>query len=74
MTILNWERNSNQRCRDWYVSVGVSSISPTFRIPFHYKYPTQRILVKSEPSRLSLKVLWYSGASVVSVFYIGTIR
>ena len=61
------------RCRDWYVSVGVSSISPTFRMPFHSKYPTQRILVKSEPSCLSLKVLLYSGASVVLVFYIGTI-
>ena len=62
------------QCRDWYVSVGISSISPTFpRVPFHSNILSDASLTILSPAIL---VRRYSGTLeclVFLVFYIGTI-
>ena len=41
------------RCRDWYVSVGISCISPTFsRIPFHSNILSNTSLTSPSPAVL----------------------
>ena len=50
---------SPHHCRDWYISVGVSSISPTFsRIPFHSNILSNTSLTSLSPAVL---VRRYSG-------------
>ena len=74
--VADWGQSASKvslRCRDWYVSVGVSSISPTFpRVPFHFNILSDASLTSPSPAVL---VRRYSGTLVLqSVGFLGLLH
>ena len=59
ISIMPRAKRRLQCCRDWYISVGVSSISPTFpRVPFHSNTLFDTSLTSPSPAVLIRR---YSG-------------